>query len=393
MFFTFLNKEGSHTLDLSVLLKYRPQETLFYYYNSHINIPLEFYKAAREMNNSEIRSISPAGDWIRLIENTLKAREDIEIMAQNEYLSLTGPYYLLETNTRVYFPKETPDVANLITSQDLDLLTRLHVNPVLDKNLQAYHKNRKNNKKSARSLDELIKDIDMCLLSLTAIEDINRHVNYLNKFLENRYQIVESQQICPQEPDTLPEKPQPVEESNKKDNLLPFLKKNKKQTEQSTDRFHLERKVYYIRYREYEKACERYKEILQQWEIHQEALQDLCLHEIEDAESKLKHSYRAIEICNEIISNSLIHIDYQDTQTLQTFKRYLQTGRARDLQDCMNLYEEESYWQEIKASQERIENTIYFLQNNNHNAQFADEQFNLLFRETKEPDKLQEMTT
>ena len=59
----------------------------------------------------------------------------------------------------------------------------------------------------------------------------------------------------------------------------------------------------------------------------------------------------------------MVHADYQDINTLSAFKHYLETGRANDLQDCMNLFEEERHWDEIKASQERIENTIYFLQN------------------------------
>jgi hypothetical protein len=72
---------------------------------------------------------------------------------------------------------------------------------------------------------------------------------------------------------------------------------------------------------------------------------------------------------------------YQDIKSLQTFKHYLETGRANDLQDCMNLFEEERHWHDIKASQERIENTIYFMQSNDEGLRFASEHIEqLLYR-------------
>jgi FMN phosphatase YigB (HAD superfamily) len=49
-------------------------------------------------------------------------------------------------------------------------------------------------------------------------------------------------------------------------------------------------------------------------------------------------------------------------------------------EECMNLYEEEKHWHEIKASQERIENTIYFLQSSSEQGLLASEALDLLLR-------------
>ena len=87
-----------------------------------------------------------------------------------------------------------------------------------------------------------------------------------------------------------------------------------------------------------------------------------------------------MRIYNNIISKSLVHADYQDINTLSVFKHYLETGRANDLRDCMNLYEEERHWDEIKASQERIENTIYFLQNSDDKSRLAQDHIERLLK-------------
>ncbi|NLN87441.1 MAG: hypothetical protein GX133_07540, partial [Syntrophomonadaceae bacterium] len=48
MFPTFLNKDSRRFLDLSVFINYNPDELLFYYYNSTINISLETYLQMQE---------------------------------------------------------------------------------------------------------------------------------------------------------------------------------------------------------------------------------------------------------------------------------------------------------------------------------------------------------
>ena len=84
-----------------------------------------------------------------------------------------------------------------------------------------------------------------------------------------------------------------------------------------------------------------------------------------------------------IIVKSFVNSIYQDSKTLSTFRYYLETGRGHSIQDCMNLFEEESRWSEIKASQERIENTIYFLQHGTDNQRAAGEQVDQLLKRSK----------
>lgn len=98
----------------------------------------------------------------------------------------------------------------------------------------------------------------------------------------------------------------------------------------------------------------------------------------------MNQALQALELYNTILDKSSVHADYQDVKILETFRYFLETGRASDLQECMNLYEEEKHWQEIKASQERIENTIYFLQNSSDQGLIASEQLDLLLRGQKD---------
>ncbi|NLJ72315.1 MAG: hypothetical protein GX333_04795, partial [Syntrophomonadaceae bacterium] len=53
-------------------------------------------------------------------------------------------------------------------------------------------------------------------------------------------------------------------------------------------------------------------------------------------------------------------------------------------QDCMNILEDEKYWQDIKDSQLRIENTIYFLQSETDLTRFADENINKYLKQFNE---------
>ena len=70
------------------------------------------------------------------------------------------------------------------------------------------------------SVADLIRELDMLILALLEIEQINRHTNYLRKFLDHRYAIVEQEDLLPCEPDEIPDKP--VKESERLDNLIPF---------------------------------------------------------------------------------------------------------------------------------------------------------------------------
>ena len=130
---------------------------------------------------------------------------------------------------------------------------------------------------------------------------------------------------------------------------------------------------------EIKKAIEELKK-LYNLNIVRQAISLNFFNDIDEAESKMNRALQALELYNNILDRSSVHADYQDVKTLETFRYFLETGRANDLQECMNLYEEEKHWHEIKASQERIENTIYFLRNSSEQGLIASEQLDLLLR-------------
>ncbi|HOQ08958.1 MAG TPA: hypothetical protein PLG09_02400 [Syntrophomonadaceae bacterium] len=383
MFYPFLNKENPNYLDSSVLLNAFPREVLFYYYHNAVRITDEAYLTLQQVALDDSVLSDMARIWLNLIENQLEAEADLQSFVNNPYLKAIGPYYYPETNTRFYFCKEVPEPQNVMTAFDLELLKQLDSPTAINRELQQYAKTRKNKKNSTA---DLIREMDMCILALREIERINRHTNYLRKLLEQRYAIVEQENLLPCEPDGVPEKPIKESEERRLDNIIPFSRVRglRKKQEQEGSRYNHDVKVYFIRYREYEKACDRYKQVLENWPMYQQAFYDRCFNDIEEAEFKMNQALQALELYNTILDKSSVHADYQDVKILETFRYFLETGRASDLQECMNLYEEEKHWQEIKASQERIENTIYFLQNSSDQGLIASEQLDLLLRGQKD---------
>ncbi|MGR6836878.1 hypothetical protein [Syntrophomonas erecta] len=381
MFFTFLNKEDPHYLDLSVLVNHQPSEVLFYYYHSYLRISLEAYNMARRVAEDGTEMSDTAHVWLKLIAEELAADEDLTLLAENDFLNTLGPYYYPATNTRFYFTKTNPDPSEVLTANDVRILLELDSPLELNDDLKQYAKNRKA-RKNPRSRDDLIRDIQMGLLSLQEIEKLNRHLNYLNKLLEQRYSIVEQEEVSLIEPDMVPDKPaKTLDDFPSNIITFPLLKPlKKKQQEAQGSRHSFEMKVYFIRYREYEKACDRYKALLEDWPQLQEDFLNRCLEDIDIAETKIKADNKYLKVYNSILSKAYVHSAYHDVKSLNIFKAFLETGRASSVQECINLFEEERHWNEIKASQERIENTIYFLQNGGDQANFAGEQLERLLK-------------
>lgn len=380
MFFTFLDKENPYWLDLSVMQKYSPEKVLFFYYDSSLTISIRTYTellATREQDKSN-KNLTK---WYLLFEQ-LEVQDDINILQESEFILEQGPYYYLTTNTRLYFTKEYLSPNNQLTVEDMETLLSLNNALEVDKELYKYYKSRKNPKKVPKNKEELITDVEMCIKSLSATESLNKHINFINKLLERRYSLVEKTDLSPAQPDNVPIKPVP---NNNKDNVIPLNRKKKKHENNSHPSFNHDTKVYFIRYREFEKACERYKLALIDWSsINYKLFMEKCYEDIDIAEEKLKKATSILDIYNAIILKSFIHPDYQEVSILETFKYYLETGRSNDLQDCMNLFEEERHWKEIKASQNRIENTIYFLQSETDLTRFADENISLYLKKFNE---------
>jgi hypothetical protein len=375
VFFTFLNKDNPDYPDISLMTGYFPDVVLTYYYNSSLKIPLSIYLQLKQMAAENTDAGAPIREW-EMFFDEISLDCDLENFISSEYIETIGPYYYPLTNTRIYLCKNIPNQTDVFTAEDMGILINLEHTPELNSELYSYYKSKKGNKKPAKNEAELIKELNMCLASLREIEKTNRHINFLNKFLEQRYAIVEHENLQPLEPDNLPDKPQKEEEKElPANNLIPFsliVNRRKKVNEKShNNNFNYEMKVYIIRYREYEKACDRFKTMLENWSQYYEVLMDNCFRDIEMAEHKMKRAHKNLQVYNTILVKSSIHSIYQDTQTLTTFRHYLETGRAHNLQECMNLYEDECHWSEIKASQERIENTIYFLQGGNEDYRTA----------------------
>ncbi|MEN6349102.1 MAG: hypothetical protein ABFD08_06870 [Syntrophomonas sp.] len=379
MFFTFVNKDNPHYLDLSVMIKYNPEEVLFYFYDSFINISWESYLKVKTLaEGMDNEDKSPLQKWQELFDDHLEAANDLITLKDNGFIRCCGPYYYNPSNTRFYFIKNSFSSSELINSEDMTSLMALHEAPNANKELLSYFKKKKTSKKAARNKDELIKDISMCLSCLKEIEKLNQHVNYLNKLLEQRSHLLKITDLSPAEPDNIPEKPSKPEDNEKPlNNIIPFSfiqYRSSRQHAKNGNLYNHEMKIYFIRYREYEKACDRFKKTLENWPTDFKNFKESCEKDIRDAEEKLKTAQEYLKIYSSIIQHSAIHANYQDMKILELFKYYLNTGRAYGIQECMNIFEEERHWREIKASQERIENTIYFLQNDNPDIRRAEEQ-------------------
>ena len=386
MCFRFLYKVQGLYPDLSLLLQYTPEEVLFYYYNSHLSISLQTYQQLKAEVQSEEDALAPSCQWVELLDEELGLNQDLDTLLGNEYINTVGPYYYPFSNTRFYFTKNNPPEIQQIKAGDFASIMALEFLEPISKEMLDYHKGRKSSKKNHKNKEELIKDINMCIIALRDTEKVNKHINYLNKLLELRYAIVNIENLWPQEPDILPSKPKKADTPppSSGSNLIPFAslksRRKRKSQEEEHNSFNQQMKIYLMQYREYEKACDRYKEVLEQWQDYSSDYLERCYVDIEITESKLKNAQKNLRIYNNIISKSMVHADYQDINTLSAFKHYLETGRANDLQDCMNLFEEERHWDEIKASQERIENTIYFLQNSDDRSRLAQDQIERLLK-------------
>ena len=385
MFATFLNKEGPCFLDLSVFINYRPEDLLFYFYDSSINISLETYLQMQEWLANNLGNPDNLSTWIDFINTGLEAGQDLAEMHCSDYLNSTGPYYYVPTNTQFHFSRFHSAQQEFLTSADLAHLFNYHKLPPIDRTLNKYAQTRKT-KKALRSKDELIRDISMCRASLGKIASLAEHILYVNKFIDQRQSICEASNLEPAEPNLVPIKPQKPAEPQSRFHLLDSIGLAKRHTKPgSNSEYGHQMKIYFIKSREHEKACERYKKARQDWQENRAAFIQKCAFEVREARATLKDALELQSTYQDIIRKSYVHSVYQNVDTLNKFQYYLETGRADDLQGCMNIFEIESHWQDVKAGQERIENTIYHLQPDNEALFYANQEVNRLIASTMEP--------
>lgn len=383
MFLTFLNKHKVSFVDSSLLTTYSPYKVLSYFYDRRLNIGLDIHEALSRMD-PEFETVSaPLKEWLDFIGVELEGFAEMQLLRENEYLTTIGPYYYTPTNTRIYFTKTKPSADQVFTAEDMEILDQMHNILPLDPTLYAQLKVKKGSKKSTKGKEDLLQEIKICLAAFRESERLSKQLNFLSKFLETRTAVLRNKEIHLIEPDNIPEKPQ-IPVTAPQPSKLSFLNRknrNKKKPDDTKDRYNHDIKIYYIRYREYEKACDRYKQALENWPAARLAFINACQKEVERIKESINYIQHQLKSCNSVLQNSAIHQKYQDQQVLAYFKDYLETGRATDIQSCMNIYEEESLWHELKAGQERIENTIYFLQSENEHVHLAQQHMQKLFKE------------
>ncbi|ADI02466.1 MAG TPA: hypothetical protein GXX39_07870 [Syntrophothermus lipocalidus] len=216
---------------------------------------------------------------------------------------------------------------------------------------------------------EPLVNIEMCLLAHHEFKILSDKVSYYKALIRERMKFIRHPDITPKEPEPPGEKPdKPSPPERRILNYIPLVTRRKKlEYEKACEEYNHRLKEYYIAYKEYEKACDRYKEALQRWETDREALLTQSQEDIKLARKNLKKASRLLKMYLEVIENSQIHPAYRQPETLEKFKSYLETGRASTVQECINLYETEITWQQLRGSQERMENqltaTIHFIQN------------------------------
>lgn len=386
MLVNFLNKTRPDYPDLDALNTYSPGELLFYFMSASLNIGLDQYLNLKEAEGQDGSLPSSSREWLELIEHHLDAGTDLLTLQESEYLESIGPYYYSPTNTRFYFYKNRPFDSELLTAADLELLESFHQIKAPEPAVQTYGKNKKTVKRYSRNKDELIRDIRMCQAALSSLDKLNKQINFWEKVLEKRQAVLSHPDLLPVEPEDPPYKPATPDNTYPEGNIFLAILRRKQRQELNTEYQHAV-KVYYIRYREYEKGCDRFKAILQSWSDLKPDFLDHCREDCTMAEEKLFAARQYLALYNLILNRSIIHSQYRDIPTLNSFQHYLESGRADDLQECMNIFEEESLWRDIKAGQNRIENTIYLLQSDSTHLELAREQIGACLLEHRDKEE------
>jgi hypothetical protein len=117
-------------------------------------------------------------------------------------------------------------------------------------------------------------------------------------------------------------------------------------------------KIYYMYYRVYEKACDRYKTACVESRETLAGIEGFLRQDIRSLETRQQTARTIAEKYHARLRRSPIHSSYQEHHALRQFLAYLHTGRALTLKECMNLLEEEKRWQQLHHAQERLEKSF-----------------------------------
>lgn len=363
MLLSFFGKEEYNNLDISVFLEYPPDIVLEYFQQSFINISLNVYQELKEQFADPGNLNENIPKWVLFIDKLLDMEDSLFTLEENRHLDFVGPAYYVKSNTRFFFFKTCFEHEGT-TSQEIADLVELNSTPAIDDLIAKHYATLKCKPSSRKSREELLNDLQVCISALEETEHISRQVLFQRRLVEVRESFLNAPYaalIEPEKPIAKPEKP--VQKNSFLGGLL--SPKSKASFEEACQQYNHDLKVYYIKYREYEKACDRYKNSLKDWELEKNHLINRSIEDIKKAKLKIKKGNRIVKIYNEVLSNLEIHPQYQNIASLTRFYYFLDTGRAISMQECMNLYEQELYWEDLKESQERLERnimaTVYYL--------------------------------
>ncbi|MGE5417306.1 MAG: hypothetical protein ACM3UZ_11280 [Acidobacteriota bacterium] len=362
---TFLDKEGHNNIDATIMQEFPPDVVLDFFQHSFLNISLEVYKELKDQFSDPDNFNENIPKWVLFIDKLLAMENDLDVLIENHHLDSVGPAYYIKTNTRFYFYR-TAFQHEVVTASDIRELVELNGTPYLDDPVAKFYANLKCKPSNRKTREELLHDLDICTLALDASEEIKLQ----NRFQEHLIGLREQFLNAPYTALVEPEKPgaKPVKPEYKLSRLRSLLTWDKTLTQEFKEAcasYNYELKIYYMNYREYEKSCDRYKLALREWETEKNHFINRSIEDIKKARLKVKKGNRVLKIYGEVLKSLDIHPNYHSKEVLQRFRYFIETGRAQNLQECMNLYEQEASWEDFKESQARIERnvlaTVYYL--------------------------------
>ncbi|MGE5396275.1 MAG: hypothetical protein ACM3MK_01920 [Chitinophagales bacterium] len=365
MFRTFLNKEGYNNLDFSVFLEFSPDIVMEYFHHGIINLNLELYHELKRQFADPENYNENIPKWLLFIDKILEMEDDLENLAENPNLNCAGPAYYTKTNTRFFFSKDNPP-EETINSEDIHQLEELACTPCIDDLIAKYYATLKCKPSSKKSREELLYDLDICITALDVSNQINRQVEFQNHLIMEREKFLNAPYMVlaePSKPEDKPDKPQ-----KKNFTIKAILNRNREKLNSysaACEQYNHNLKIYYIKYREYEKSCDRYKKALKEWETEKNHLINWSIEDIKKSKLKIKKGNRILKIYNEVLRSLDIHQYYLNLNALRSFRHFLESGRAATLQECMNLFETQLQWEQLRDSQARIERnilaTVYYI--------------------------------
>lgn len=363
MLLSFFGKDGNNNLDISVFLEYPPDIVLEFFQQSYVNISLSVYRELKDQFADPDNLNENIPKWVLFIDKLLDMEDSLFSLEENRNLDFVGPAYYIKTNTRFFFYKTCFEHEG-ITAQDIAEMVELNSTPAINDLIAKHYATLKCKPASRKSREELLNDLQISITALEEIEHISRQIMFQRQLIEIREAFLNAPYaalIEPEKPEDKPEKPVP------KYSFMGGLlnPKSRAAFEAACQQYNHDLKVYYMKYREYEKACDRYKNALKDWESEKNYLINRSIEDIKKAKLKIKKGNRIIKIYNEVLTSLDIHPQYQSIVPLTRFYYFLETGRALSIQECMNLYEQEQSLEELKESQERLERnimaTVYYL--------------------------------